>query len=348
MPPPPDAPPAPPAPDAPPDAPAGATRKVIHKDVPDEAPITPDGIALFRLGRGCTHHCPMCTSESGPDAPNLPTEDLLRRVAFLAASGFRRVALTGGEPTAHPGFWEVVAAVRGRGLAWDLHTNGRRFTLPGLAERAVDEGLVRALVSFHSDEEEAADVIAGGRRRTAAQTTDGIRRLRAAGASVMLNCVLTTFVAHRLDAFLDACAERFGPDLDVKFAFPSLDSRGLGWEPVRLRFADVREGLRALPERARRLGIRLHYESLPNCVLGDVDATPTGRPGYGESHYLDDGTGTKLLSIRRLDATNYVFRPDCPTCVAFERCPGVSRIYAGENGLDELEPFRRPDLPWWI
>lgn len=352
----------PPPPSAPPADPAAALRRAVRKDVPAEAPVTPDSIVLLRVGQRCSHECPMCTTMSGPRAPSHPLPELLRRIDGLLARGARCVALTGGEPPLHPEFWEIVAALRARGMGWVLHTNGRSFRQPGLAERAAEQGVLRALVSFHAHQAAAADAIAGARRRTLEQTTEGIRRLRAAGVPVMLNCVPTTLTLGTLEAHLAYCVAHFGagappPDgrpgglpaagFAVKYAFPNLESRGREWAPVRLRYADVREELRRVLAQAEAQGVEVHFESVPLCVLGRPDVLSTGRTAYGETHYLDDPTGTTLHSVPWLEAEATLYRVDCQRCAAFDRCPGVSVRYAERFGLDELLPFPRPDQPWW-
>lgn len=318
----------------------------FRRNVPPEAPVGPESVVLFRLGRGCCHACPMCTTMAGPEAPDHPREELLERVARLGALGVRRVALTGGEPLVHPALLEVVEALRERGIAWELHTNGRELALSGLAERLAEEGLGRALVSFHCHVPEVADALAGDRTRTVETTSEGIRQLLEAGVRVTVSAVLTTLTVPHLDAHFAYCRAHFG-DVVVKYAFPNLVSRGRDFAPVALRYDEVRGPLRRLLAAARGGG-RVAFESVPSCVLGDPTVGHAGRAAYGETHYLDDTTGTSLLSTAHLDAVTTVFGDDCRRCAALPHCSGVSVAYAERYGLDELVAFARPDLPWWL
>ena len=321
---------------------------LYRKEPPRELPVGPDANALFRLGEQCNNDCPMCTNSDLPALRSFPTAELLRRADGLRAAGLRRVVLTGGEPTIHPGFWEVVAHLRSHGIVWDINTHGRSFAVADRAGRAVAEGLQRAIVSLHSHEPEASAVLSGIRVERHTEAVEGIVNLRTAGADVTVNCVVSAFTRGKLADFLRFCGQTFGPGHTVKLAFPSLHSRGESWAPIGLRYKDVRAEVRALPPVAAALGLHLQHESFPACVLGDPAALDVGRFGFGETHYLDDRTGDVLFAMPWVEAQSAVYPARCRRCTAFERCPGVSVRYAQRFGVDELDPFPDPSRPWWL
>ena len=102
----------------------------MRKLRPAERPVDDESISLYRLAEACNNDCPMCSNSGRPEAWFTKTEGLLERVAFLHGQGFRRVVLTGGEPTIHPGFWDVVAALGAHGMTWDVNTMGGPLLTP--------------------------------------------------------------------------------------------------------------------------------------------------------------------------------------------------------------------------
>ncbi len=317
----------------------GVTPRLFKKKVPDGEPVTRDSAVLFRFGEQCNNDCPMCSNTGDAALFFHPTETLLERAAFLERSGFRRVVVTGGEPTIHPGFWTVVERLAAQGFTWDVNTHGRSFAKDGFARRAAGQGLQRAIVSLHSHRPSTSATIFGAREVAHHETVAGVERLLDAGVDVTLNCVLTRLTLGELEAYLRAGQQRFGGRAAFKFVFPSTIGKGGAWEGVALRYGDVRDEIRRVHEAARALGARIAFESFPNCILGDAAAVNVGRAGFGETHYLDDATGDRIYSMRHIEAELSAFGEACRPCAALRRCPGVSRAYAKRHGVAELVPF---------
>lgn len=319
---------------------AAPTIPLLRKLRPATRPVDHRSVALFRLGEMCNNACPMCSNSGRTEAFFTEREELLRRVARLADLGMPRVVLTGGEPTIHPAFWDVVAALRARGVAWDINTHGRSFAAPGFAARAADEGLQRAIVSLHSHRPDVAAVISGTGEQGHHETVAGIEALQAAGVWLMLNLVLTRANLDHLGEYLRWCGQRFGPAPPVfKLVFPTTIGRGGGWDGIQLSFTEVRAPLAEAVAAADELGLRVLFESFPNCVLGRPRARNQGRAGFGETHYLDDITGDRLYPIDHIEAALSAYPERCAGCAALKRCPGVPPEYVRRYGADELAPF---------
>src|ERR1700690_2868566 len=121
-----------------------APARLFKKTIPEQAPVTARSTALFRFGEQCNNHCPMCSNTGEAALFFHPTDELVRRAAFLHGCGFRRVVVTGGEATIHPGFWTVVERLAADAVVWDINTHGRTFSGPRLAQRGAATGLGRA------------------------------------------------------------------------------------------------------------------------------------------------------------------------------------------------------------
>jgi MoaA/NifB/PqqE/SkfB family radical SAM enzyme len=324
------------------ESPRGAPQRLFKKRVAEDAPVTGRSTALFRFGEQCNNHCPMCSNTGDAALFFHSTEELLRRAAFLHRAGFRRVVVTGGEATIHPGFWTIIEQLAASGMVWDTNTHGRTFAQPGFARRAVATGLERAIVSLHSHDAATSAAIFGASEAAHHETVAGIERLVEAGVAVMVNCVLSRLNLSQIEDYLQAGYQRFGHGVAFKFVFPSTIGKGGQWSAIAtLRYGEVREPVRRLRELAARLQLRVLFESFPNCVIDDPDAVNVGRSGFGETHYLDDATGDRVYAMRHIEAELSAFGEECRTCAAARRCPGVAHEYAKRYGVDELTPFPR-------
>jgi hypothetical protein len=315
-------------------------QRLFKKKIPDEAAITAKSAVLFRFGEQCNYRCPMCSNTGDPALFFHPADELLRRAAFLQSLGFRRVVVTGGEATIHPGFWAVVEQVAAYGMTWDANTHGRSFSKPGFARRAVDYGLRRAIVSLHSFQAPTSAAIFGTNEDAHHGTVAGVDRLLEAGVDVMLNCVLTRLNLSELEEYLQTGWQRFGGKVAFKFVFPSTIGKGGQWEGIAtLRYAEVRQTVGRLQALAAQKQLRIFFESFPNCILQEPDAANYGRSTFGETHYLDDATGDRVYSMRHIEAELSAFGEVCRQCVVVRRCPGVALEYAKQYGVEELSPF---------
>ena len=314
--------------------------RLFKKRVPDEEPVTFESAVLFRFGEQCNYRCPMCSNTGRSELFFHKTEELLRRAAFLHSTGFRRVVVTGGEATIHPGFWTVVEQLRAYGMTWDANTHGGSFAEPGFAKRAVGTGLKRAIVSLHSLEASISSAIFGTREDAHHASVAGIERLVEVGVEVMLNFVFNRLNLTQAEDYLRAAHQRFGATISFKFVFPTTIGKGGQWSEIStLRYEEVREIVRKLRDIAMREQLRIAFESFPNCTLGDAGNKNYGRSTFGESHYLDDASGARVYSMRHIEAELAAFGEQCRQCVAVRCCPGVSRLYIKRHGLAEFVPL---------
>ncbi len=311
--------------------------RLLRRPRPLLVPVTASSLCLFRLGEQCNNKCPMCSNSGESAALYPPAVELLQRADFLASRGFRRVILTGGEPTLHPAFWPVVERLQQQKIAWDLNTNGRNFAALDMAARAMESGLERAIVSLHSHRSQASQIMSGIGDRGHQEILAGIAQLRAAGCDVTINCVISKQNQGELCDFLAWCIREFGADIKVKLCAPSHLGKGGQWSGIDLQYSDIQNELRAALDLAEAQGWHLQFEAVPHCILGRHDLSNISRSGFGETHYLDDLSGDRVYSIGEIEADLTVFAPVCSQCVARRSCAGVGCDYAERYGVAELQ-----------
>jgi hypothetical protein len=95
-------------------------------------------IGLIELTSSCNLRCPTCYASSGPGGTHVPVADVKRAIDRLVEveGGAEVVQLSGGEPTIHPDFAEILAYAWGSKIDMVMiNTNGLRFaTDPALCD----------------------------------------------------------------------------------------------------------------------------------------------------------------------------------------------------------------------
>ncbi len=103
---------------------------------------------VWELTLRCDQRCLHCGSRAGVARPDeLSTAEALDVVKQLAAMRTLEVTLIGGEAYLHPGFLEVIAAIKAAGIRPTLTTGGRNVTAE-LARGAASAGLYAASASL--------------------------------------------------------------------------------------------------------------------------------------------------------------------------------------------------------
>jgi MoaA/NifB/PqqE/SkfB family radical SAM enzyme len=103
-----------------------------------------------RLTLCCNQRCLFCHDRGAQDGQTVPVASLRRELARGRRQGLRRVVLSGGEPTLHPGYLKTIALARRQGYTHiQTITNGRRFCYPGFLGSAVAAGLSEVTFSLH-------------------------------------------------------------------------------------------------------------------------------------------------------------------------------------------------------
>lgn len=104
----------------------------------------------MRLTRVCNQRCLFCLDRQAQNGTFAAFEALRRDLSRGRRMGMRRVVLSGGEPTLHPRFVEIVALARELGYGHiQAITNGRRLCYPEFLSGAVDAGLKEITFSLH-------------------------------------------------------------------------------------------------------------------------------------------------------------------------------------------------------
>jgi MoaA/NifB/PqqE/SkfB family radical SAM enzyme len=113
----------------------------------------------FALTEHCNLRCPHCIRDDVTTVRNLPPELLFRTVDEARAlfGDALTVSMTGGEPTLHPAWDDIIAGLHARGVPYRFVTNGwhMRRLMPGLTRhppQIVRVSLSGATEAVHDEE----------------------------------------------------------------------------------------------------------------------------------------------------------------------------------------------------
>jgi PqqA peptide cyclase len=171
------------------------------------APPRPFGL-LAELTYRCPLHCPYCSNPlSARGIGELETEEWRRVFIEASAIGVLHALLSGGEPLLRPDLPDLVEAAREAGLYTNLITSGLGF--PPRAGQLKAAGLDSVQISFQSDDEISADLIAGARAHS--HKLHAARIARDFGFPLSINVVLHRRNIDRIEEIV-ALAEELGAE----------------------------------------------------------------------------------------------------------------------------------------
>ncbi|MGB8510864.1 MAG: radical SAM protein [Pyrinomonadaceae bacterium] len=152
-------------------------------EVPDGFHLSTPPLVWLELTRRCDLACPHCYIDGGRARPHeMSTERWRALLDEMAGMGVWAVAFTGGEPTMHPDFAELVRYARGLDLLVGVATHGL-FLTDELLDSLPRDGVI---ISVSVDDLHKGR---GGRESSAKRAMESILRARSKGflTNVMTN-----------------------------------------------------------------------------------------------------------------------------------------------------------------
>lgn len=120
-------------------------KKLIQRDI-----IANQKRHWIRLTKCCNNHCIFCLDSENQDGSVVPMEEIERNLKEGREKNIERVILSGGEPTLHPNFLEIVKKAKELGYTHiQVITNGRLFAYRDFLEKAIKAGVNEITFSIH-------------------------------------------------------------------------------------------------------------------------------------------------------------------------------------------------------
>jgi len=220
--------------------------------------------AYAELTYACNWRCVFCYNPRHNDIRRLNFHEWSAILESLRRLGTLQLALTGGEPLAHPQFFDIASAARKLAFAIRIFTNGALIDEEAARRIAAFDPLAVEL-SLHGATPEVHDRTTATPGSFAAMWR-GVEHLVRHGARVVLKTPVTSMNEGELDAIVALCAERALPlRLDANMT-PRDDG-----DLTPLRYSASPDAKRRVMTIAARLGaIRMldREEGGTNCGIG--------------------------------------------------------------------------------
>jgi MoaA/NifB/PqqE/SkfB family radical SAM enzyme len=259
--------------------------------------------------------------------------DLARFLVENSGSGFQVVNLHGGEPTIHPRLFDLLEATRVFGYPEvQLQTNARRLKDPAFVARLAEYNVTRYVISLHGSDAAVQDLLTqtpGGY----AETIAGLRNVKAAGARVQVNTVLTRTNMRQLTDICRLCTELGVDQINISNLHP-VGSGYFAFDQQAPDVAETREHLLPAIEEVLGAGHAITLEGFPLCVV-----TPYERLA------IEDGTRMIRMMYQGVVQDSYddfmdgecrSYGPPCGGCPLRGRCGGVYDEYSERRGWTEF------------
>ncbi len=311
--------------------------------------IGPNGERMERLELHLTYTCPERCSFCSEDHRMQQYKQfpvtwgrVARTLRTHASRGVRNLHLTGGEPTIHPRFVDVLVLAKKLGMRTSVGTIGTMLAKPDFAARAAPH-LDEALFSLHGPNAAVHDALTR-REGSFDQVTAALRQLVSLrpdfGAYV--NTVVTTQNVDVLPETV-ALASSLGASLIV---VSNMTPEGLGednYEQLAVPLDTLAEVLPRIPEAAGSAIVR--FFATPMCVLGehrmlsndlhwDPRVTVEWQSAPGKVFF--DGIYSWAPDRRRVHVA------ECASCDMRDVCMGVFDRYALRFPTDTIKAIKSP------
>lgn len=165
-----------------------------------------------RLTRRCNNGCLFCLDSDSHDGTAISTETVQGQIAAGREQGGQRLILSGGEPTIHPDFVDLLRLGRKLDYSWlQTVTNGRMFAYRKFANAALGAGLNEATFSMHGHTPELHDYLVGV-KGAFGQAMNGMRNLLGrcvVNVDVVLSAVNIPHLREILEFYIDLGIHEF-------------------------------------------------------------------------------------------------------------------------------------------
>jgi MoaA/NifB/PqqE/SkfB family radical SAM enzyme len=306
------------------------------------------------LGYNCNHKCYFCPCGSKPSRITAATTEsiLLAIDEGINQRDVSHITLSGGEPTLHPGFHEILSYCINKQLSVTLLSNGDSFCQAENVERYFSNIELKNLhitTAIHSDHAELHDCVTRV-RDSFKRTVQGLKNVIAKDIHVTVKQVISRWNYDRIQEFVSFVFHEFGTQVSVNLC--GMDFCGMELEQIN----NVAIGYRAIQPYLEKaldhvMCIRRDYGAFPQFVVSDMPLCCVD-PYYWRffakasrneltQYSAPTGEDSEIISVNQIENECDVFFNKCETCCVTQYCPGVWRTayaYFGENEVRSIHP----------
>lgn len=248
--------------------------------------------AMLELTYSCNLDCFFCYNDTAAQGVPLSLDEYRRLLEDLAEMQVLFLTLTGGEPLAHPGFFEIAGLARALGFALRVKSSGHALR-GDVARRLRDEvNPMEVEMSLHGATPATHD------RQTRVpgsfdRLVENIEGMRAIGLRASLVSTLTAWNAYEIEAMYDL-AERLG--VRLRWQGPVSPRDNGDREPLSIQPSVAQwERLNAVAKARRAPPVAAECEPADLEPSADETALARGRAAEEEPYHCGIGGGDILV-----------------------------------------------------
>lgn len=263
------------------------------------------------------------------------------------------VTISGGEPTLHPDFLQIIAYADKISKSVSILTNGRRFSNREFALNTVKTGRHQYIIPLHAANAEVHDDItrsSGSFRETVAGIKN-ICRLKNGGypMTISIKLLFSRVNIKHLPETVRFISKTFSGTQHL-FIEP-VDMKRTSSHDKNELFITLSESLPYLTEAihlAVSFGYIISLGHIPPCIFPNPEFYYKfiRTPFNGRLHFCGP---MRHRDTWEWDGTDWVIKgPPCRKCEIDQNCNGILLSYSNLSGFSELRPIKMLKRPAWL
>ena len=286
----------------------------------------------------CNNYCQFCVQ--GKKRDRFGAKTLKEVVDFLEkskAEGYEEVVFTGGEPTVHPNFLEMVSTAKKLGFFVQIQTNGRTFSYKDFCQKLIDLGVNEFGPSLHGASPATHDFLTSS-PGSFDQVIRGIKNLKELNQRVITNSVITSRNFKELPQ-LARLLVSLGVD-QFQLAFVHiLGSAAANKDWLVPKKTEIMPEVKKALRIGIKAGINVMTEAIPYCFMRGYEPYIAERI-IPEAKILDSDFVVESYTKYRQNEGK-IKGSVCAPCKYYKICEGPWREYPEIFGWDEFRPVKK-------
>jgi len=299
----------------------------------------------FHISYKCTNNCRFCSEQDQLDkfaGQFVFKESICQKLRYFSQEGFNHITFTGGEPTFHPHFIEILQFAKKAGYKTYVTTNGGLFSLKRFTRKALpylDEicfslhGHNAKLHNFHTRNKESFVRLIRALKNIEEEDADSFG---------FVNMVITRYNFDFVHNAIDFIS-RYKKIRQILISNFAPEGNGLhNFRELVVPLNRIKKRVGDIVSLAQNRSMAVKFFGVPLCLLN----------GYQD--YSNDAYWSPRATIERWKVNKRIFlkktlsyKPvrgriktlKCRQCLKRDICGGVFRRYNQEFGDHELTPF---------
>lgn len=191
------------------------------------------------LGYACNEKCRCCPLVAKDDRDKYyPVEQLLNEAKKMLSYGVTDVTLSGGEPTLHPDFFNLIKFFHQNGIGVHVLSNGERFSNFEFADafmKHAEEGALTVTTTFHSMDASMHEY-QNGTPGSFQRSLRGLQYLDNNNINISVKHCITADNYRDLPMYIQYVLETFSSNAEIQLW--GIDLNGINYELARKSFVD--------------------------------------------------------------------------------------------------------------